>query len=74
MSQGTLYVNGLARGILPQSLIETWKLDIKVEQTDCEVFAKEFPMAKIPAFIGPNGFHLTEVMAVLYYRMLKFCC
>lgn len=73
MSQGTLYNNGLARGFLPIALVKYLGLDVEVAdvETDKENFLKQFPLGKIPAFVGPEGFKLTEVMAISYYRMLN---
>lgn len=68
MSQGTLYVNTLPRGILPKALIKALNLDITVADADTsEEFAKYFPLKKVPAFVGPNGAKLTEVIAITYY-------
>ncbi|CUS24876.1 LAQU0S21e00452g1_1 [Lachancea quebecensis] len=69
MSQGTLYVNSLARGYLPSALVKYLGLDITIVDTekDTDSFLKQFPMGKIPAFVGPEGMKLTEVMAVAYY-------
>lgn len=71
MSQGTLYVNSLARGYLPSALVKYLGLDIEIVDTekDQESFLKQFPLGKIPAFVGPEGIKLTEVMAIAYYRM-----
>lgn len=70
MSQGTLYVNTLPRGILPKALVKALNLDITVADADTsEEFAKYFPLKKVPAFVGPNGAKLTEVIAITYYCM-----
>lgn len=66
MSQGTLYTTEQARGILPKALIKHFNLDIKISDKD-SVFNKHFPLSKIPAFIGPKGFKLTEVIAISIY-------
>lgn len=68
MSQGTLYATVQARGILPKALIKHFGLDVKVSDKDA-VYNKHFPLNKIPAFVGPKGFKLTEVIAISLYCM-----
>ena len=68
MSQGTLYVTQQIRSLPPKALVKHFKLDIKLSDKD-EAFNKAFPLNKIPAFIGPKGFKLTEVIAVCLYCM-----
>lgn len=47
-------------------------LDIKVaDASGDETFEKNFPLKKIPAFIGADGFTLNESIAVNLY--CKFC-
>ena len=69
MSQGTLYANFRIRTWVPRGLVETLKLDIKVVTPDsaAEEFARDFPLKKVPAFVGPKGYKLTEAMAINYY-------
>ncbi|CAI4053175.1 hypothetical protein N7582_005658 [Saccharomyces uvarum] len=69
MSQGTLYANFRIRTWVPRGLVKALKLDINVvaPETASEQFAKDFPLKKVPAFVGPNGFKLTEAMAINYY-------
>lgn len=61
MSQGTLYANFRIRTWVPRGLVKALKLDINVvaPETASEQFAKDFPLKKVPAFVGPNGFKLT---------------
>ena len=69
MSQGTLYVNQRIRGWLPKAIVKHLSLDVNVVNTEesLEQFSKDFPLKKIPGFAGPNGFKLTEVIAILFY-------
>lgn len=67
---GTLYTDTKARGLLPQAIIKHYNLDVKVVAPDA-TFAKTFPLKKQPAFVGPKGLKLTEVIAVVLYRMLQ---
>ncbi|QPG74385.1 hypothetical protein FOA43_001712 [Brettanomyces nanus] len=67
MSQGTLFGTGETRSILPVGLIKTLKLDVKIEPKDSPDHIKNFPMHKAPSFIGPKGFKLHEVIAVVHY-------
>lgn len=68
---GTLYTDTKARGILPKAIIKHYNLDIKVVAPDA-TFAKTFPLKKQPAFVGPKGLKLTEVIAVVLYRMFQY--
>ncbi|CUM64999.1 uncharacterized protein PRCAT00002617001 [Priceomyces carsonii] len=67
MSLGTLYVAEQARGFVPKALVKHFNLDVKIAGKDDENYKKNFPLNKIPAFIGPKGFKLTEVIAVSIY-------
>lgn len=68
MSQGTLYVSERIRGVIPKAIVKAFKLDIKVAEPDA-TFNKYFPLGKIPAFVGPKGLKLTEIIAISLYRM-----
>lgn len=75
MSQGTLYTGSFARGFLAKGLVQHLGLDVAVvdKSTDA-AFASKFPLGKIPAFVGPKGFKLTESIAVYSYRMFIYVC
>lgn len=67
MSQGTLYTNDFARGFLAEGLIKFLNLDINVVKGKTAEFEKAFPLGKIPAFVGPKGYKLTESVAIYTY-------
>lgn len=69
MTVETLYASKKARGMLPRALIEWLKIDIEpVDPNEKnEEFKRLFPLGKNPAFVGSDGFELTEVMAILFY-------
>lgn len=69
MSEGTLYSNFRIRGWVPRALVNALELDVKVVDpfTVEEEFGRDFPLKKVPAFVGPRGFKLTEQMAINYY-------
>lgn len=66
MSQGILYSASSSRTLLLRGLIKYYKLDIKVIEKD-DLYHKNFPQNKLPAFIDPKGFKLTEVIAIILY-------
>lgn len=67
MSLGTLYdIEGKTRTILTQALINHFNLDIKVAPMDAAAKEK-FPLARVPAFEGANGYKLTEAIAIDIY-------
>ncbi|KAL6453058.1 CAM1 Elongation factor 1-gamma 1 [Candida maltosa Xu316] len=66
MSQGTLYATQQIRSLAPKALVKHFKLDVKVTDKD-DVYHKNFPLNKIPAFVGPKGFKLHEVIAISLY-------
>ncbi|SCU95285.1 LANO_0E09890g1_1 [Lachancea nothofagi CBS 11611] len=69
MSQGTLYGNFRIRTWVPQAIIKQFKLDIKIvaPEDDPELFARDFPLKKVPGFILPDGSKLTETIAIMTY-------
>lgn len=69
MSQGTLFANDRIRALIPKALVNEFKLDVKVVDASGKAFEQAFPLGKVPAFIGPKGVKLTEVIAVSLYRM-----
>lgn len=71
MSQGTLYANERIRAIFPKALIKHFNLDVKIVDpaSDKATFDKYFPTGKVPAFVGPKGLKLTEVLAITLYCM-----
>lgn len=72
MSQGTLYADQKIRGVIPKAIIKAYNLDVKVvSELDDATFQKTFPLKQIPAFIGPKGLKLTEIIAVSLYRMFN---
>lgn len=68
MSQGTLYANERVRGVVPKAIIKAFKLDVTVAEPDA-TYQKYFPLGKVPAFVGPKGLKLIEVIAISIYRM-----
>lgn len=74
MSQGTLYVmEASPRSSILVDLVKNFKLDIEVStETKSDAFLKKFPLGKTPAFVGPKGFKLTEVIAISLYCMYLF--
>lgn len=70
MSQGTLFANDRTRARIATAVVKHFKLDVDIVDADSSaVFAKNFPLAKVPAFIGPKGVKLIEVIAISIYRM-----
>lgn len=68
MSTGTLFVTEQIRSLPPKALVKHFNLDVKLTDKD-ESYQKNFPLAKIPAFVGPKGFKLHEVIAICIYCM-----
>lgn len=66
MSQGTLFAGQSIRGFLARGLIKHYNLDIEVTDKN-DAYNANFPLNKIPAFIGPKGYKLTEVIAIVLY-------
>ncbi|CCG25611.1 Cam1 translation elongation factor eEF1 gamma [Candida orthopsilosis Co 90-125] len=66
MSLGTLYATQQIRSLPAKALAKYFNLDIKISDKDA-AYEKNFPLNKIPAFIGPKGFTLTEVIAICLY-------
>mmetsp|Transcript_1098 Transcript_1098/g.1106 ORF Transcript_1098/g.1106 Transcript_1098/m.1106 type:complete len:409 (-) Transcript_1098:76-1302(-) len=67
MSSGTLYGAQQIRTVPPKALIKHFNLDVKVVETLDKAYEKDFPLAKIPCFVGPKGFKLQEVIAISIY-------
>lgn len=70
MSQGTLYIHKYSpRSNWAGLLVKELGLDITVKfiQDNAEEFGKEFPLKLAPAFLGADGFKLTESAAVYPY-------
>lgn len=74
MSQGTLYGDlkyddRRIRTIISGAIIKHFGLDVKIvnPDEDQDRFRNFFPTGKLPAFIGPGGYKLTEVIAVCIY-------
>lgn len=72
MSQGTLYSDQRIRSIVPAAIVKHFNLDVKIvaPANDAATFKKYFPTERVPAFVGPKGLKLTEVIAVSIYCML----
>ncbi|RLV95008.1 Elongation factor 1-gamma 1 [Spathaspora sp. JA1] len=66
MSQGTLYATQQIRSLTPKVIVKHFNLDVKISDKD-DVYKKNFPLDKIPAFVGPKGFKLHEVIAISLY-------
>ncbi|EGW31703.1 elongation factor 1-gamma 1 [Spathaspora passalidarum NRRL Y-27907] len=66
MSQGTLYATEQIRSLAPKAIVQHFKLDVKITDKD-DTYHKYFPLNKIPAFIGPKGFKLHEIIAISLY-------
>lgn len=71
MSQGTLFVTEQARGIAPKAIVKHFNLDVKISDKEDAAYKKAFPLNKIPAFVGPKGFKLTEAIAISIYCMYQ---
>lgn len=69
MSLGTLFGDQQIRTVPPKALIKHFNLDVKIVGSDDAAYQKAFPLKKIPAFVGPKGFKLHEVIAISIYRM-----
>lgn len=67
MSQGTLFADGRIRGLTPKALIKHFNLDIEVADPSGKAYERNFPLKKVPAYVGPKGFKLHEVMAISLY-------
>lgn len=67
MSQGTLFTTQLVRGLTPRALIKYFKLDVEIKDNEAAEFKDNFPLKKVPAFIGPKGLKLHETIAITYY-------
>lgn len=75
MSSGTLFVTEQIRSLPPKALIKHFNLDVKLSDKEDKSYQKYFSLEKIPAFIGPKGFKLHEVIAICIYCMYfqQFC-
>lgn len=71
MSSRLYIIEGSPRGQIVADLVKYLKLDVDIitERESDTTYKKNFPLNKIPAFIGKNGFKLSETVAVVYYRM-----
>lgn len=69
MTLGTLFTTEQIRSVPPQALIKHFNLDVKIAGKEDKTYAKNFPLSKVPAFVGPKGFKLHEVIAVSIYCM-----
>lgn len=68
MSLGTLIGTTETRAILPVGLVKALKLDVKVESKGGADHLHNFPLQKVPCFIGNDGFKIHEAIAIIYYR------
>ena len=81
ITKPTIYGNQRIRCVLPQRIVEYFQLDysfvnpeINVESAEVKLYQKLFPLKKIPTLIDIDyktgkQFHLTEVIAILYYLL-----
>lgn len=65
----TLYSAPVTRTKVPDGLVKYYGLDVKISTTKDAAYEKAFPMGKFPAFIGEDGFKLTETIAISIYCM-----
>lgn len=68
MSIGTLYSDSVTRTKVPDALVKHFGLDVKIVKPDA-TYEKNFPLKRLPAFIGNDGFKLTETIAISLYCM-----
>ena len=68
MSLGTLFTTEQIRGLPCKALVNHFKLDVTVADKSDKRYVDNFPLGKIPAFIGTKGFKLTEAIAIVIYR------
>ncbi|KAI3405289.2 hypothetical protein KGF56_001901 [Candida oxycetoniae] len=54
------------RSVAPKALVKHFNLDVAFSDKDA-TYEKYFPLNKIPAFVGPKGLKLTEVIAICIY-------
>ncbi|CCH59654.1 hypothetical protein TBLA_0B08390 [Henningerozyma blattae CBS 6284] len=71
MPIGTLYANFRNRTILARALVNHFKIDvdIKIPEENKDIFIKQFPLKKVPAYYDSDGFELTEAMAINYFLL-----
>lgn len=67
MSLGTLFVTQQVRSVAPRALVKHFNLDVKLSDKEDPAYKANFPLAKVPAFLGPKGFKLHEIIAVTLY-------
>ncbi|KAG7698220.1 hypothetical protein KL930_001881 [Ogataea haglerorum] len=65
---GVIYcMPGSARSSLFPQLIKFIGLDVEVKGPSAPCFAENFPLKKCPAYREPDGFKLTEALAIVKY-------
>lgn len=69
MSQGTFFGGEQTRCLAPRGLIKVLDLDVKIEEYHSKDHLANFPLGKVPCFIGDHGYKLTEVTAIMIYCM-----
>lgn len=70
MSQGTLYADSRIRSVITSAVVKHFNLDVKVvDPASSAEYKRDFPLAKVPAFVGPKGVKLTEAIAISVYCM-----
>lgn len=68
MTQATLFANDMPRNTTCKALIEHFNLDIEiVDPSKSEIYQKEFPLHKTPAFISAEGEKLHEFIPLSMY-------
>lgn len=65
----SLYCNYRIRTLIPRALVNFYNLPVELlnPESDWSLFVSRFPLAKLPALVGPGGVKLTEVLAVNQY-------
>ncbi|KAG7699729.1 hypothetical protein KL951_001446 [Ogataea haglerorum] len=68
MPIGTLYALSTSpRSTFLISLVKFTGLDIEIKSSSAPEFKEQFPLAKCPAYLGADGYHLTENLAIIKY-------
>ncbi|ODQ66777.1 putative translation elongation factor 1-gamma [Nadsonia fulvescens var. elongata DSM 6958] len=71
MVSGTLFTLPSPRSFIIEAIVKAYKLDVKISDKSTSEFEANFPLKKYPAFLGEDGFVLTETIAIAYYLLNK---